>query len=229
MITASQDGVLIVWDTNKLTYLNSVQTSGGLDEPISKVCISETTNEFAFIAGLVSTNKLHFYTGNCDLIGTVHASQLNGDTATANQQVSESNSSSQRVTMKSLCFSNATEGLSVNVIAVGLSNGHIRLLSTWDLSVLRDIRIAYDAHTSVGCIIALCYARDSQRLYAADTYSRVYILEAGDSMASLAKQQQSQQQQQTVVVASSAANLSSSTLISGSSASIYLTNFISFT
>ena len=38
-----------------------------------------------------------------------------------------------------LAFSNAPEGLSVNVIAGGLESGLVRLWSSWDLRPLRDI------------------------------------------------------------------------------------------
>lgn len=94
--------------------------------------------------------------------------------------------------MRSLCFSNLTEGLNVNVIGVGMSNGQIRLYSTWDLTLLREISINYDTSTMIGSIISLTFSRDGKRLYAADTYARVYILEASNSPASLAKIQQSQ-------------------------------------
>jgi len=82
--------------------------------------------------------------------------------------------------MKSLCFSNCPEGQNVNVIAVGLSNGRIRLYSTWDLSLLREISFNYD-NCNVGCIISLAYTKDCKRLYASDTYARVYILEAAST------------------------------------------------
>lgn len=35
-----------------------------------------------------------------------------------------------------ICYSNAPEGISVNVIAVGLETGSIRLFSSWDLKPL---------------------------------------------------------------------------------------------
>lgn len=87
--------------------------------------------------------------------------------------------------MKSLCFSNHTEGQNVNVIAVGLSNGHINLYSTWDLTLLRELTIQYTVGepTNVGCIISLTFTKD--RLYAADTYAKIYILESAYSTASL--------------------------------------------
>lgn len=144
---------------------------------IYKVAISETTNELAFIGN--TPNKLYFYTGNCEFIGEKEAWQ-------------DCQDQSENIFMKSLCFSNATEGLNVNVIAVGLSNGRIRLHSTWDLTLLREIQINYDSNTLVGSIISLTYTKDCKRLYASDTYARIYILENANSQAAQAKQQQIQ-------------------------------------
>ena len=87
-------------------------------------------------------------------------------------------------TMKSLCFSNQTEGLNVNVIACGLSNGRIRFYSTWDLTLLREISVQPE-DSGVGCIISLKFTRD--RLYVSDTYAKIYILESAYSPASLVK------------------------------------------
>jgi hypothetical protein len=161
----------------RLSYVNSLQID---NQFIYKVCISETTNDIAFIGN--TPNKLYFYTGNCELIGE-------RDPSFAVDSNPEQN---ENVNMKSLCFSNATEGLSVNVIAVGLSNGRIRLYSTWDLTILREIAINFDSNTVVGCIIALTYTKDCKRLYAADTYARIYIMENGNSQAAISKMQQYQ-------------------------------------
>ena len=70
MVTASQDGLLIIWDINKLSLVNSIQIHS---QSIYKVSISETTNDFAFITNSPSNhiNKLYFYTGNCDLINQI--------------------------------------------------------------------------------------------------------------------------------------------------------------
>jgi hypothetical protein len=122
--------------------------------------------------------------------------------------------------MKSLCFSNAAEGLNVNVIAVGLSNGKINLYSTWDLTLLRELSITYDSNTSIGCIISLAYSKDCKRLYVSDTYARVYILEAGNSLAALNKNQS-----QVLYLNSSNYVLNTASNIS----STYLSNLTCFT
>ena len=153
----------------RFNYVNSIQIH---DQFIYKVAISETTNDLAFIGN--SPNKLYFYTGNCEKIGEQAASAGNQNENEENDEIENDNT-----ILKSVCFSNATEGLNVNVIACGLSNGRIRLYSTWDLSVLREFPIVYDASTLVGSIISLAYTRGDggRRLYASDTYARVYILE----------------------------------------------------
>ncbi len=69
------------------------------------------------------------------------------------------------------------------MIAVGLSNGRIRFYSTWDLTLLREFGINSDStlsiNSNIGCIICLTFTKD--RLYVADSYAKIYILESGDS------------------------------------------------
>ena len=90
------------------------------------------------------------------------------------------------VEMKSVCFSNMPEGLNVNVIAVGLSNGNICLWSTWDLTLLRIITIKPPIELApVSAIISLTYTRDGKRIYALDSNERVYVLETPSMTNSL--------------------------------------------
>ena len=104
---------------------------------------------------------MFYYTGNCEFIGTTEPGDVEN-----------------LIEMKSLCFSNANEGNSGNVIAVGLSNGLIYLYRTWDLTLMRLISINID--NTIGSIISLVYTRDSRRLYALDSNSRVYVLESAN-------------------------------------------------
>ena len=208
MITSSQDGVLIVWDTNKLSYVNTIEIK---TQFIYKTAISETTNDIAFIGN--TPNRLYFYTGNCELIGTRNSNE--------EANAVEEEELNENVNMKSLCFSNGTEGLNVNVIAVGMSNGRIRLFSTWDLTLLREITISYDANTVIGCIIALTYTKDCKRLYASDTYARIYILESAYSAAAVSKLQQYQ-------LLSSIPNLSNAASLASNNLNGFLSNLIYF-
>ncbi len=159
-----------------MQYVNSIFIQ---EQYIYRVSLSETTNDIAFIGN--SPNKLYLYTGNCEYVG----------------QKEPAEQEDQSVLMKCLCFSNATEGLNVNVIAVGLSNGRIRLFSSWDLTLLRELSVHFDTFTQVGSIVALTYTKDCKRLYVSDTFSRVYILEACNSQAAMAKNVQAKMNHST--------------------------------
>ena len=206
MITSSQDGLLIIWDTNKLSYVNSIEIK---NQNIYKISISETTNDIAFIGN--TPNRLYFYTGNLEFIGNKNP----------NDEKNQAEELNENVNMKSLCFSNGTEGQNVNVIAVGMSNGRIRLFSTWDLTLLREIVINYDSNTVVGCIISLAFTKDGKRLYVSDTYARIYILESAYSPAANSKIQQQQ-------LLSSIPNLSNAASFVSNSPNGFLSNLIYF-
>lgn len=60
-----------------------------------------------------------------------------------------------------VCYSNAPEGISVNVIVVGLAEGIIRLYSSWDLNRVKEFHVS-------GLnlpITSLMYSNDNQLLY----------------------------------------------------------------
>lgn len=60
-----------------------------------------------------------------------------------------------------LCYSSAPEGRSVNVIAVGLADGLIRLYSSWDLSRVKEFHVTGLSLPPT----SLLYSRDNQLLY----------------------------------------------------------------
>lgn len=58
-------------------------------------------------------------------------------------------------------YSNAPEGISVNVIVVGLSNGKIRLYNSWNLNRVKEFQVS-----GIDLMISsLLYSRDNQLLY----------------------------------------------------------------
>lgn len=74
-----------------------------------------------------------------------------------------------------VCFSTASEGLAVNVVAAGLFNGTIRLWSSWNLTPVREII----SPALTFPIISLTYSLDSQHLYASSSDGVVAIWEGG--------------------------------------------------
>jgi len=71
-----------------------------------------------------------------------------------------------------VCYSNSPEGLSVNVIVVGLADGLIRLYSSWDLSRVKEFHVSgLDSPIS-----SLLYSRNNQLLYVAYEDGQLVVL-----------------------------------------------------
>lgn len=64
-----------------------------------------------------------------------------------------------------VCYSNAPEGISINVIVVGLADGLIRLYSSWDFSCVNQFHVVSKSARLSLPITSLLYSRDSQLLY----------------------------------------------------------------
>ncbi|XP_035260055.1 lysosomal-trafficking regulator-like isoform X3 [Anguilla anguilla] len=141
LISVSRDGTCILWDLNRLCY---VQSLTGHKSPVTAVSASETTGDIATVCDSVGGGSdLRLWTVNGDLIGHVHCREI----------------------ICSVAFSNQTEGVSVNVIAGGLENGVVRLWSTWDLKPVREVTFPKSNRP----IVSLTYSCDGHHLYTANS------------------------------------------------------------
>uniref|UniRef100_A0A3Q1FPP0 Lysosomal trafficking regulator n=1 Tax=Acanthochromis polyacanthus TaxID=80966 RepID=A0A3Q1FPP0_9TELE len=145
LISVSDDGTCILWDLNRLCY---VQSLTGHKSPVTAVSASETTGDIATVCDSEGGGSdLRMWTVNGDLIGHVHCREI----------------------ICSVAFSNQPEGVSVNVIAGGLENGVVRLWSTWDLKPVREITFPKSSKP----IISLTYSCDGHHLYTANSEGTV--------------------------------------------------------
>ncbi|XP_028844512.1 lysosomal-trafficking regulator isoform X1 [Denticeps clupeoides] len=145
LISVSRDGTCILWDLNRLCY---VQSLTGHKSPVNAVSASETTGDIATVCDSVGGGSdLRLWTVNGDLIGHVHCREI----------------------ICSVAFSNQPEGVSVNVIAGGLENGVVRLWSTWDLKPVREITFP----KSNKPIVSLTFSCDGHHLYTANSEGTV--------------------------------------------------------
>uniref|UniRef100_A0A672PLP6 Lysosomal trafficking regulator n=1 Tax=Sinocyclocheilus grahami TaxID=75366 RepID=A0A672PLP6_SINGR len=146
LISVSRDGTCILWDLNRLCYVESLT---GHKSPVNGVSASETTGDIATVcdSGVSGGSDLRLWTINGDLIGHVHCREIGGVVA----------------------FSNQPEGVSVNVIAGGLENGVVRLWSTWDLKPVREITFPKSNRP----IISLTFSCDGHHLYTANSEGTV--------------------------------------------------------
>lgn len=157
-ISGDADGIIVTWDLNSFTYIRSITCSAG--HPISLISISETLGDFAVSYNISkdtekdSSNKsvLKVYTINARNVGTIKS----------------------QVKISALSYSNAPEGISVNVIATGLENGIIRFWSSWDLKLVREI---INDSKYCGAIVAIVWALEQQHLYAVTDNSTILIWE----------------------------------------------------
>lgn len=110
-VSGDASGIIVIWDLNSLTYVRSI--SCDLGHSINLLSISETLGDIAVTCQVSKSmvenstenkSELRVFTINARPVGTVL--------------------SRRRIT--ALCYSNAPEGVSVNVIATGLDNGVIR-------------------------------------------------------------------------------------------------------
>uniref|UniRef100_A0A3Q2KXJ6 Lysosomal-trafficking regulator n=1 Tax=Equus caballus TaxID=9796 RepID=A0A3Q2KXJ6_HORSE len=141
MISVSRDGTCIIWDLNRLCY---VQSLAGHKSPVTAVSASETTGDIATVCDSAGGGSdLRLWTVNGDLVGHVHCREI----------------------ICSVAFSNQPEGVSINVIAGGLENGVVRLWSTWDLKPVREITFP----KSNKPIVSLTFSCDGHHLYTANS------------------------------------------------------------
>ncbi|XP_056422915.1 lysosomal-trafficking regulator isoform X3 [Hyla sarda] len=145
LISVSMDGTCIIWDLNRLCY---VQSLTGHKSPVTAVSASETTGDIATVCDSVGGGSdLRLWTVNGDLIGHVHCREI----------------------ISCVAFSNQPEGVSVNVVAGGLENGVVRLWSTWDLKPVREITFP----KSNKPIVSLTFSCDGHHLYTANSEGTV--------------------------------------------------------
>uniref|UniRef100_A0A0L8HLN3 BEACH domain-containing protein n=2 Tax=Octopus bimaculoides TaxID=37653 RepID=A0A0L8HLN3_OCTBM len=113
-VSASEDGLCIIWDLNRLSYVRSIE---GHTCSVNTIAISETLGDIVTISSADVGSIMMLHTVNAQLVA-VHNCE-------------------DRI----LCaaYSSAAEGRSVNVIAGGLSAGIVRLWNSWTLEPVRDL------------------------------------------------------------------------------------------
>ncbi|XP_078592182.1 lysosomal-trafficking regulator-like isoform X1 [Branchiostoma floridae x Branchiostoma japonicum] len=148
VVSGSQDGTAIIWDINRLSY---VQCLNGHEGGVTAVAVSETSGDIATVCHpSATTSELSLWTINARPVGSVRCLS----------------------TIHCVAFSNAPEGISVNVVAAGLQDGSVRLWSTWDLSLVRDIKLEQFNKP----IISLTFTHDAQHLYVSTIDGTVFAL-----------------------------------------------------
>ena len=145
-VTAAEDGSVITWDLHSLQFLHHtllpLQTS-------STPLVADISSKSGEIA-VAADSTLHLLTINLKPVCQV--------------------SVAEKIT--AVTFSNQEEGVSVNCVAAGLNTGLVKLFSSLDLALLRDLTGA-----PASPVTALTYSEDSQNLSVATQDGTLTILE----------------------------------------------------
>ncbi|CAK9830368.1 Lysosomal-trafficking regulator [Anthophora retusa] len=163
-VTGDASGVVVIWDLNSLTYIRSI--SCDQNYPVRLLSISETLGDIAVTYEIPKISR------------NTSSSQSELKVFTINARAVGSVLSRRKIT--ALCYSNAPEGVSVNVIATGLDNGVIRLWSSWDLRLVREI---INDIKGCGAVIALAWAVDQHHLYAVTDDFTILIWEGSKRLS----------------------------------------------
>ncbi|XP_022782202.1 lysosomal-trafficking regulator-like isoform X2 [Stylophora pistillata] len=162
VVSGSRDKTAIIWDLNRLSYVRCLEHSN----TVASLAISKTTGDIGTVSHTMKyvSEESTIEEGSVIKLWTVNGRFIS-------QAPCE-------LLINCLEFSAAPEGISVNVIATGLSNGAIRLWSTWDLSQIRDI--APDQYLSQ--VASLTFSEDSQRLFAVNTNGKLVAWQRRDKI-----------------------------------------------
>lgn len=146
---------------NRMASANEIETrgsSGGGGSSSSRATSSSGSNEITQSAGSLSTISSELGTSSILYVHTINGTL-----------VGCANNHSQ---ITAVTYSNAPEGISINVIVVGLADGLIRLYSSWDLSRVKEFKMS-----DLGSpITSLLYSHDNQLLYIAYEDGQLVLL-----------------------------------------------------
>ncbi|XP_062557057.1 lysosomal-trafficking regulator isoform X2 [Armigeres subalbatus] len=156
VVSVSMDGTAAIWDYNTLSYVREIpKPVNGINSKISLVAISPTMGD---IVTIYSSTRASSVSGRSNDTSTLvddesfevtenyNMDYVNVAMASSRDQLRLHTINAkyvEHVFMESpvmaVCYSSVKEGCGVNCIAVGMENGVIRLYSSWNLAMVREI------------------------------------------------------------------------------------------
>lgn len=162
VVSVGNDGFGVIWDANRLQYVRSIQRPSICMGPISLVTVSPTLGDIVTIHAIRDGQQIEedAYSDCCEATENIEdfvnvSVDLNGKSLlrlhTINAQYISHITIEEKIL--SVCYSAEKEGTGVNVIATGLEKGVIRLWSSWDLRLVRELLVStFDVLRYIFCI-----------------------------------------------------------------------------
>ncbi|CAH0714099.1 unnamed protein product, partial [Brenthis ino] len=167
LVSASVDGVIVLWDLNELSYIRTLPNRDALR--VRCVGVSATLGDVASAhapapgagadyerdaaRGYKSLIRVH--TVNANFVGSVRVAEA----------------------VTCLCYSGAAEGVSANCVAAALAGGGVRLYSSWDLRPL----VMLPPPGALTALTSITYSSDSQLLFGCYADGTVLAWESADA------------------------------------------------
>ncbi|XP_055616635.1 lysosomal-trafficking regulator isoform X2 [Toxorhynchites rutilus septentrionalis] len=170
VVSVSMDGIATIWDSNSLSYVREIpKPVNVIHSKISLVCISPTLGDIVTIHSsqesksflnrsdessiLVDDDSFEVTENyNVDYVNIMMGSsrdQLRLHTVNAKYVEHVFLESA----VMSMCYTSVKEGCGVNCIAVGLDTGTIRLYSSWNLALVREITMNPYDECGIRCLL----------------------------------------------------------------------------
>jgi len=137
-VSGSDDETAAIWDLDSMSYIRSLTGHAGR---VTSLAISSTCGDICTVCESGTGSHIRLWTINGSLVAAQDC----------------------RIPVRCVTFTNCDEGRAVNVLAGGLENGTVRMWSTWDLSLVRDVT-TQSVHQP---IVSIAFTYCSMVLYAA--------------------------------------------------------------
>jgi WD40 repeat protein len=156
-VSIGADGRAVIWDSQKIEYIRTIEAScNSLNACLSHVDVSPTLGDILTVFTPKNENA-------CDEVDNddecFEITENNGDDF-INVSISISGKSQLRLhningkyighifsegVITAVCFSFVKEGIGINAIAAAFHDGSVRLYSTWNLTMIREICTGCDS------------------------------------------------------------------------------------
>jgi hypothetical protein len=149
-VSIAGDGRTVIWDSQKIEYIRTIEPScNTLRSCLTHVDVSPTLGDILTV--FRPKSESHDASDDCfEVIDNVGDDFINISMSIAGKtQLRLHNINAKYIghtfiegIVVATCFSFMKEGTGINVIAIALSDGCIRLYSTWNLEFVREIATA---------------------------------------------------------------------------------------
>lgn len=175
VVSIDSDGRTVIWDAQKIEYIRTIEPAGNtFNAQLSHVAISSTLGDILTVfcpKGTVQEEESEADEDNYEVMENSTDDFINVSISIAGKSQLRLHSINAKYIghafiegiVTAVAFSYVKEGSGVNLMAIGMQDGTIKLLSTWNLELIREIttgfdceitELAYTSNQHLACIVS---------------------------------------------------------------------------